>query len=661
MPPKRKPAQVSETNLLIGRLKKIGFVQAKPTAAKLLEVSKITGQTVNTILNNHQNKEDLTKYMKLTLERSSGNYSAKQPTFTRNIRGAVNVSKTMVVNALQNAARHWGTPSVATAALGSILETLAVGVAAKKSGVDVLYWEENAYFPGSGPGTQTTFCGGVRAAADVATVINRLQSHPGKGLILLKTVIDTSPLYVNETNARLQDAWKKVILSAATPASVNAAARSINKTPATLKYGNIQKIYRQLSPIPSNKSPWKGFWNAEPDGIFFNIYNGQLFIYVLEFKITKGHAETIPSEAWQMAKVKRMLQYFFASYNPIIKTVFVPWQYGQSVNSSAINFRNPYEKVKGGNAFLSNHEFSRLYRNTFNTSYQPLVWLKEDFEKNTGINAQIAQAVVEGLERFQTKKISNMTAHIVRWSQVASNYAAGGLNTARQVTANTPGVAAKNRNAAGQAASGSSNRIRDCSNGAYGVDQPAIAIRCVDVLTPKHYDDIIRSVQRLGATYGWKPTPGATLEEAYEAIKIVKSWTQAEPLWSTQNLNTDKYVTRLKAWRDRMAAPGFNPSEITNRAASAFLALSKVEPSVETTNVILSRALFNANSIKPQNVSAIVNQLKAKNAPINTWKRIFNKKALANNAVFNALLARNARNRSQGTMGRYVENLASRK
>ncbi len=661
MPPKSKTAQPSESNLLISRLKTIGFVQAKPAAAKLLEVAQITGQSVNKIINTHKNKEEISKYIKLTLERSSINYSAKQPTFTRNLRGAVNISKTMFVNALQNAARHWGTPSVATAALGSILETLAVGVAAKASGVDVLYWEENAYFPGSGPGTKTTFCGGDRAAADVATVINRLKSHPGKGLILLKTVIDTAPLYIQETNATLKDAWKKVILSAATPASVNAAAKTIGKSPSKLTYDNIKRIYRNLSPISSNKSPWKGFWNAEPDGIFFNIYNGQLIIHVLEFKITKGHAETIPSEAWQMAKVKRMLQYFFASYKPIIKTVFVPWQYGQGLNSSNINFRNPYEKVKGGNAFLSNHEFSKLYRNTFNSSYIPLVWLKEDFEKNTGINAQLTQAVVEGLEREKTKKLSNMTAHMIRWSQVASNYVADSLGTSRQITANTPGVAAKNRNAAGQAAYGSSNRIKDCSNGAYGTDQPAIVIRCIDVLGTKQYDDIIRSVQRLGATYGWKPTPGATLEEANEAIRIVKNWTAAEPLWSTANLNTDKYVTRLKAWRDRMAAPGFNPSEITNRAASAFLALSKAEPSIEKTNVILSRALFNANSIKPQNVSAIVNQLKAKNAPINTWKRIFNKKALANNAVFNALLARNARNRSQGTMGAYVQNLTSRK
>jgi len=609
--------------------------------------------------------------MKLTLERSSINYPAKFPAFTRNLSGEVNVSKTMFMNSLQNATRHWGTPSVATASLGSILETLAVGYAAKRSDVGVLYWEENRYFSGSGPGSGTTFCGGPdRQAADTARVIQELSAQQqGHGVLLLKAVIDTRPLYMSETNSKRRSALFNVIINGATKNSVAAAAATIPKAVKNLRYEDIPRIYNLLKPIPAKNSPWKGFWAVEPDGIFFIYKDGRLYIYILEFKITKGHAETVPSEAWQMAKARMMIEKFFAAYNPIVRTVFVPWQYGQGLNSTSINFRNPYERVRGPNGrptqnFASNHKFSVLYRTALNQSFEPVVWRKEQFQRETGIDYTIAQAIVEGLERFKTKSISNMSAHIVRWSQVAANAMATGINVARQLTPNEAGVASKNRPAARQAAIGSSNRISNCSGGAYGADQPAIVLRCLPVLGPAQYDDIIRSVQRLTHLRGWVAAPGATAEQYAQAQAVVKKivqWTKAPQLYSSANLDTKKDVVRLQAWRDRISAPNFDTATITNRSAADLLSLRWIIPSEENIDSILSRVMINASTLGPANVNPLVNRLKTVGAPLNTYKRIFNTSALKNNKVFNAIIARNLRNRSQGTLGNYARNLPSRR
>ena len=608
----------------------------------------------------------MTANEKLERQRGGENYPAKHPAFTRGITGETNVKRTLLVNAVQNATRHWGTPAVHTGSIGSILETLAVGYAAEKSGVTTLYWEEAKYFPGSGPGTRTTFCGGSRVSQDVKTVMDALNKSKDKSVILLKAVIDTRPLYENENDPSFQPAWAKVLFNATMPGHLTQAAKSIGKTPTRLGYGDIPRIYNSLKPKPSKENPWKGYWNAEPDGVFFSIDDGQLNILVLEFKITQGKAESIPAEAWQMAKVKRMLEFFFREYDPIVKIGFCPWQYGQGNNSNNIKFRNPYELSKNGRNYKHKNAFDTLYRNAFNGNklWKPRIVRAVDFQKRTGIDVSIAQSIVEAYERSSTNNIRSILAHIVRHSRLVGSRAANGLNQARNVRPNAPGVAAKNAAAARMAAAGSRNRLADCTGGKYGTDTPSISIRCLPVLGASEYEDIIRSVQRLGWLRGWRGALGATPEQVKAGMnsvqKIVPS-TRAPQLYSSANLNTRKDILRLQAWRDRISDPSFNAGSVNNLRKEYLLALKWVEPTTESISSIISRVTQNASTLEPKNVNPLINHLKKRGAPINSFKTIFNKKALSNNRVFNALIARNARNGSQGVLGNYVRNIIERK
>jgi len=659
------------SNNLELRLAELGSKQPTAAAKKLRLAANAAGMSVNKILKGRTLPEVM-EFSKLAGERGASSYPSKLPTFSRvKGRGMTLINRSMMVDVLHDAARHWGTPSVWAGTLGSILETLAVGYAAKKSGVEVLYWEDNKYFPGSGPGSGTTFCGGpTRAIQDVNTVMYavREQARQGKGVILLKTVIDTRPLYSIENNNTRKNGWAQVFFNATEPSALYSAARKIRKTKNSLTYNDIPSIYDNVKPRGAKNSPWKGYWNAEPDGIFFEIKDGRLYIDVLEFKITQGKAESIPAEAWQMAKVKRMLEYFFKNYNPIIRTNFCPWQYGTGVGEKNVNFRDPYELNKNSAYRWSGEKgrFDELYRNSFgnNSTYKPRVLLPVDFERRTGIRASIAQKVVEAFERGTSNNLRFKLAHVVRHSRVSSSTAKG-VRTVQRIGPNAPGVASKNRAAAQMTAKGAANMVANCTQGAYGQDNPAIAIRCSPVLGPAEYDDIIRSVQRLGWLRGWVGVPGATAEQVSQGLdavnKIARS-TKAPQIYSNANLNTRRDVLRLKAWRDRISATNFNSNSVNNLRATLLLALRWVEPSNETVSSIISRVTRNASTLAPGNVPQILKFLQNKGVNnMNTYKRVFNTQGLASNNVFRVLVRESHRRPPQNVLSRYVNNLTSRK
>ena len=652
------------------RLGKLGSKQPGAAAKKLRLAANAAGMSVNKILEGRTLPEAM-EFTKLAVTRGASSYPSKLPTFSRvGGGGMTNIDRTMMVNVLQNAARHWGTPSVWTGSLGSILETLAVGYAAKKSGVEVLYWEDKKYFPGSGPGSGTTFCGGpTRAKQDVEIVMDavRQQARQGKGVILLKTVIDTRPLYSIENNNNRKNGWARVFFNATEPSALSSAARTILKTKNSLTYNDIPSIYGIVKPRPAKNSPWKGYWNAEPDGIFFEMRDGNLYIDVIEFKITQGKVEGVPAEAWQMAKVKRMLEYFFQDYDPIIRTNFCPWQYGTGVGQKNVNFRNPYEVKNSAYKWSGNKgKFDELYRNSFgnNSTYKPRVLLPGDFESRTGIRASIAQKVVEAFERGTSNNLRFRLAHVVRHSRVSGS-ASKGVRTVRSIGPNAPGVASKNRAAAQMTAKGAVNMVPNCTKGEYGLDNPAIVIRCSPVLGPAEYDDIIRSTQRLGWLRGWAGVPGATEEQVRRGLEVVKKMagsTKPPQLYSSANLNTRRDVLRLKAWRDRISASNFNENSVNNLRAPYLLALRWVEPSNETVSSIISRVTQNASALMPQNVPYILKFLRNKGVNnTNTYKRVFNTQGLASNNVFKILVRESQRGPPQSVLARYVNNLTSRK
>jgi len=661
----------NNSNNLQLRLKNLGSKQPGPAAKKLREGAALAGVSVNEILKGRTLQEAM-DFAKTARERGAPSYPSKLPTFSRvKGRGMTIIDRTMMVNVLHNAARHWGTPSVWTGSLGSILETLAVGYAAKKSGVEVLYWEDNKYFPGSGTGSGATFCGGpTRASQDVKIVMDavRQQARQGKGVILLKTVIDTRPLYSIENNNNRKNGWARVFFNATEPSALSSAARTIRKTKNSLTYNDIPSVYGTVKPRPAKNSPWKGYWNAEPDGIFFEMRDGKLYIDVLEFKITQGKAEGVPAEAWQMAKVKRMLEYFFQDYDPIIRTNFCPWQYGAGSGQKNVNFRDPYEVNKNSAYKWSGNKgkFDELYRNSFgnNSTYKPRVLLPGDFESRTGIRASIAQKVVEAFERGTSNNLRFKLAHVVRHSRVSSSKAKG-VRTVQSIGPNAPGVASKNRAAAQMTAKGAANMVANCTQGEYGRDNPAIAIRCSPVLGRAEYDDIIRCVQRLGWLRGWGGVPGATAEQVSKGLKAVIAIarsTKAPQLYSNANLNTRKDVLRLKAWRDRISAPNFNKNSVNNLGAPFLLALRWVEPSTEDVSFIISRVTLNASTLVPSNVPLIAKFLQNKGVNnMNTYKRVFNTQGLAKNNVYNVLVRESELGPPQSVLARYVNNLISRK
>lgn len=671
-----------------GLTERVALARAKT----IQEVGQQIGMTPNSILSQFfsgngkatkKEQETFSKFLKKVQEYSNANFSHMFPAVVRMGPNGRIVNAAMVhrLDKFKNTLRHLGTPSVHTASLGSVLETLAVGYAASLSGISVMYWEENRYFANSQPGARSngpkpTFCGPGRERNDVMAVITTLNSNPTHKLLLLKTIINTEPLFRIENNNRRKEGWAKVFINGATPASVNQAVTALKTqnptaharlTPGSLTWNHIAQVYSYFFPKPSNVTSWKGFFEAEPDGIFFEIINGVLHIYVLEFKITKGKSELVPSEAWQLAKTKRLLEFYFGNFSPfsgdklVVKTVFVPWQYGQAVNSTAYNFRDPWNVIASrGNTAGTN--FSALYRTSLGNNYRPTVWTPPLFEQKTGINASVVQAVIEAYDRSSLVNVYKTTQMALRRSRVAHGRAAGGTNAVPGLEPNNPAVALKNRPAAVAAAAAARGVTRDCTNGRYGTNHVAIVIRC-GVLTPEISREIFVNVQRLGLVHGWQKADDTVTDAQYQAginaVNQICSWNAFEAPASSAFYNTRVDALRLMAFRDRLRAEGAGALP-RGPNSQYLLPLMYVKPSDAPMYTILQRVLANANTLEPQNVNSILNALSSvQSNNINLYKRIFNKWLnRGNNRVTGPIAARTS---SNAKLKRYVNNWRSRK
>lgn len=635
-----------------------------------------------------KDQDAFTKFVGMVDKYSSANFSHMFPYAIRaGPRGeVVNASMAHRLNAFKNSLRHLGTPSVHTASLGSILETLAVGYAAAVSDVPVMYWEENRYFANSQPGARPngpkpTFCGPGREQNDVMAVMNALRTSPSHKVLLLKTIINTQPLFNVETNNARKTGWAKIFLNAATPASVNQALSQLKTMPGLqrltrngITWNHIKQVYSHFSPKPSEISVWKGFFEAEPDGIFFIIIDGVLYIYVLEFKITKGHAELVPSEAWQLAKTKRLLDHYFGQFSGfsgdklVIKTIFVPWQYGQGVNSTAYNFRNPWNVIARGQPRADGVNFSALYRNTLGNSYRPDVWTPPKFETNTGINASIVESVIRSFDRSKAISAAKTLEMVIRAGRVATGRAGGGSAAVARIRPNAPGTALKNRAAAAAAAMGAAGVTENCTNGRYGTNHGAIILAC-GVLTPDICNEIVVNVQRLGLVHGWAAAndEGPVTQEQYQAginaVNQICRWGAYKPPASSEFYNSRVDALRLKAFRDRLRAAGnaANAQLPEGPLKEVLLNLRWVKPSDSPIYVILQRVLANASTLEPKNVVPILNALKTaptrgNNSNLNMYRKIFNR-WMGNNRIIAPIAARTSTNNK---LKRYTNNWSSR-
>jgi hypothetical protein len=278
--------------------------------------------------------------------------------------------------ALNNSASHW-TQKQRQSASGGLFETACIAAAAQHAHVPLMFWPSGANFKG----TPKNLLSAVERARGTTT-----------GVLVVKAEISLAALKTNETNNARKRAWFGII---------SAGAVLPSNQPLT---GYNNERFHKLNPVPIAQSPWKGFWEAHPDLLFFRFIGLVLHIYIFELKIGSGKAEHWPAEAAQLAKAKGALLLMFPG--SVIHAYFYPLMYGLH-SSARTNYRDPYSENYVG----SMADFFR--RNLGANFHAPLI-KDAQFQKITGLDPGIMKSMLDVFRMNQLEEIYNLVKKMFR-------------------------------------------------------------------------------------------------------------------------------------------------------------------------------------------------------------------------------------------------------
>ena len=305
------------------------------------------------------------------------------------------------------------TPSLRQAHSGSLFEQAAVAVAARAAGKRVLS------FPKTGSNRKNNFTPNVNGRAYYqGNRITQLWTNPdymrdlNNGIFVLKTAFGLGRVKTNETNPNLQ----KLFYDLVTTNSVNKNQKNYTK-----KTNGTLRALTELKGKNANTSLWKGFYEVQPDVLYFQIKNGVLHVEIYEFKIGTGHAQREPAEYFQLVKAKRTLELIFAKNPPPIPYQihihFFPLKYRLiSVPGEApTNFQHPAAagvdpKWKAYYSTIISPAFSS--RGSYEIGKNGTT--PADFKSATGVDVEVIKVLLTGYAKAEQNAISRSLRHARR-------------------------------------------------------------------------------------------------------------------------------------------------------------------------------------------------------------------------------------------------------
>ena len=305
------------------------------------------------------------------------------------------------------------TPALRQAHSGSLFEQAAIAVAAKAAGKKVLT------FPAIG----TNFRPNTNQRANYQG--NRIRqvwsnsnykSALSNGVFVLKSAFGLARIKNNEPNKGLQGLFLDLV-----------KANSDNTNQLT--YSTAKSGPRKLSTLRGkniNTSLWKGFYEVQPDVLYFVMKGGKLMVYIYEFKIGSGKAEQEPAEYFQLVKAKRTLELIFEKYPPgvpyEITIHFFPLKY-RLTNDSPTNFKHPRNsdtKWRKYYTMLTKPEYSEHGSYAITQTTTPA-----DFKNQTDVDINVLKSVLNAYSAAEKEAIERQLRHGRRTGvNVSSNTAA---------------------------------------------------------------------------------------------------------------------------------------------------------------------------------------------------------------------------------------------
>jgi hypothetical protein len=366
----------------------------------------VSGATIMESVIRHSNELDRNKISKAfaDLRNRSALYTLA-PTGNRN--ADTRVREFLRDKALDELVRKF-TPSLRQAHSGSLFEQAAVAVAAKAAGKRVLS------FPKTGTSSTNNFRPNSRLnkyyeGNRITQVWNnpKYRADLNNGIFVLKSAFGLGRIKTNEPNITLQ----KLFYNLVTENSITTGQKNY-----TTKTNGTKRPLTNLVGKSANVSLWKGFYEVQPDVLYFQVKNGTLYVEIYEFKIGTGHAQREPAEYFQLVKAKRTLELIFQKNPPPypykIHIHFFPLKYRLVAGETPTNFQHP--TASSVNQKWKNH-YSAIISPQFSThgSYEISKegTTPEDFKATTGVDVDAIKVLLTGYAKAEQNAIARSLRH----------------------------------------------------------------------------------------------------------------------------------------------------------------------------------------------------------------------------------------------------------
>ena len=329
------------------------------------------------------------------------------------------------------------TPALRQAHSGSLFEQAAVAVAAKAAGKKVMSFPKtglaatNNFTPNQ---NQRKYYEGNRVRQIWSDMTPARKAELENGIFLLKSAFGLGRIKTNETNNKFKKLFYNLVIENAVNNPNKQAQKSYN-----LPKGGLLKLKGKNA----NTSLWKGFYEVQPDVLYFVLKGNTLHVHIYEFKIGSGHAQGVPAEYFQLVKAKRTLDLIMngsmpRGYDYKITIHFFPLKYRLVGEGSPTNFANPKNYPRG--------DKWRTYYDQI-TAIDPTYRIDKetepsDFKEQTGVDIEVVRKVLDAYSMAAEERIRRHLRHRERHGLYAPGNAAGvaAARTALSVSNQPPNI-----------------------------------------------------------------------------------------------------------------------------------------------------------------------------------------------------------------------------
>lgn len=309
------------------------------------------------------------------------------------------------------------TPALRQAHSGSLFEQAAIAIAAKAAGKIV------KSFPKTGLANTNNFTPNRNTRKYYeGNRISQVWTGPAAqknletGVFVLKSAFGLGRIKTNENNPKFKELFFNLVKTNAKNNARKSAQTSYNTPPGGL-LGLVGKN--------ANTSLWKGFYEVQPDVLYFVLdhKDRKLKVYIYEFKIGSGHAQAVPAEYFQLVKAKRTLEKIFelkppalpAGYNYEITIHFFPLKYRLIGQNAPTNFAHP-------NANYIDPKWKKHYKEICKPEYAVHgtyaikdITTPAQFLSQTGVDIEVVKKVLDAYskaaERGQQRHLRHRERH----------------------------------------------------------------------------------------------------------------------------------------------------------------------------------------------------------------------------------------------------------